>query len=793
MAFMETITTPTLAPTRRRQGVRLSVDAWIVVGLVAMTLATFVPVLGCGFLNVDDSTYVINDLAVQRGICWQTIYAEFTSRALRLYHPLTPITFALIHSFFGNHPKAYHSFNVLAHACNVAMVFGLLKMLTGCRWRSMAAAGVFAVHPMRLESVVWVAELKDVMSVLFGLAAMIAYVAYVRSEKGGCYVASAGLFVVSLLYKPMLVTLPALLMLLDVYPLKRLACGRRAWRGDAAGRDDVGTDAAGINPTAGEPDAGGVNASGGNAVGANATGASASGANACWANASRAGGAGEARARPIGFLLLEKAPFILAVLAIVGLVWSVPDRAAPVAFVKFPLSVRLENAVVSYFLYVYNLFDLSHLGRLYPIVQRSTAEVAGAGAFLIGVTVFAVMNWRRRPLILVGWLWFVGTLLPVSGIVQVYWQAMATHYSYFPSIGLLTAIVWALPDAVWSKKRRRLRFAAMATLAAILCAVSFRHITAWHDSMSFWDDATAATDGTLWVTHVYRGFALNHLGRLEEAKEEFLRAVQLDEPMAETQMAYSQLGYIDNKLRQPDEAIYFFDKAIADCPTAATSYCGKADALAEKGDLPGAIAEYQNAIRVDPIDGGTYLSYGVMLSHHDRLDEAIDKLRKSIAIDPESYLPHYALGTVLAARGDLRGALAEHRLAVQLRPENPDIHDELASDLVRLGRYDEAIGHFQIASSAGRRPSARWVCQYADALLHENRPADALEQAKLAAAMSPDYAGAYFYQGSALRELGDGQGAAAALRQAKLLDPKYPGIDAALAGMTGQGRSAAER
>jgi hypothetical protein len=442
-------------------------------GLLALTLTAFLPALFCRFVTLDDIEYVRHNPNVLGGLSRAGAEWAFTTYACRNWHPLTWLSLQLDATLFGPGPLGFHLTNVLFHAANVLLLFLVLRAMTGQEMRSAVVAALWAAHPLRVESVAWVSERKDVLSVFFGLLAMAAYVRSARRGRLGWYLAALLAFLASLLAKPMLVTLPCLLLVLDFWPLCR-----------------------------------GV-----------------------WTAAGQAAGAVAPPFRPVPFprLIAEKLPLLALVLLLLPLTLSAQFVALS-DLDSLPLGARVGNALLSYVRYLGLLFWPAGLTIEYPHPGRGlpALPVLLATAVVACLTFLALRCRRTRPYLLVGWLWYLGTLVPVIGLVQVGQQGLADRYTYFPTVGILLALVWGAGDLL-AESPRAAKFAAVA-LTAVLLALTVttgRQIRHWHDGLALYRHAVEVNPSNPEM-HAGLGQALLLHNALPEAAVALEEAVRLD-------------------------------------------------------------------------------------------------------------------------------------------------------------------------------------------------------------------------------------------------------------------------
>jgi hypothetical protein len=460
--------------------------------LIAATAALYAPVLGYEFVRFDDPRYVSENPYIAEGLTSRTVAWSFTTAHRSNWHPLTWLSHALDLELYGGDAGGHHATNVALHVLNVLLLFGVLRSMTGQVWRSGFVAALFALHPLHVESVAWISERKDVLSTMFGLLSMWAYVRYTRLGGDKRQLISVGLLLLGLLAKPMLVTLPLVFLLLDYWPLNRLRAGRlerRELLSPQPSRESEVLSAPGQ--------------------------------------------------QSFLQLLKDKVPF-LAVAAAVCLITVIAQRGggATRASDLVPLPLRVANAVTSYVRYMAKMVWPTDLAIHYPHPNLPAAggvpwaawQIAGAGLVLVVISVL-VIRFHRRRYLLVGWLWYLGMLVPVIGIVQVGMQAMADRYTYLPIVGLFIAITWGVGDAVAVLRRRvpLLRLLLVPVAMAVLsvyAAVSWSHLPTWRNSVTLFEQALAVSPtDTIMLNNL--GNELGARGRLEEGILQYRRALQI--------------------------------------------------------------------------------------------------------------------------------------------------------------------------------------------------------------------------------------------------------------------------
>ncbi len=576
-------------------------------------------------MSFDDPLYVTGNLHVRNGFTRQGLTWAVAGNHGGNWQPLTILSHMLDGQLFGTAAWGHHLTNVLLHAANAVLLFGALRTMTGATWPSALAAALFAVHPLHVESVAWVSGRKDLVSTLFGLLAVWAYVAYARRGTTVAYAWCAIFLTVGLLAKPMLVTLPVLFLLLDYWPLRRtvaLATRSRA-------------------PSGGAGAAHGRTSS---------------------------GPAGDAT---LWRLVAEKVPLAALALA-AGILTLVLQRLAGTTehAGAVPLVPRIANAVVSYVRYLGKTFRPTDLAVLYPHPNLPGGtpwrwwEIGGAAAVLFVISVAAI-RLRHWPHLVVGWLWFLVSLLPVIGIVQVGRQAMADRYTYLPLIGVYVAIAWSAADLVAARpqaKRLRAAVAATAALALAVCGgLAHEQARHWRDSRALYERAVAVAPGSA-VMHNNLGIALAAEGETAAAIAHYRRAVALN-------------------------------------PDFPNAHNNLANALQRRGDLDEAVAHYRRALEIEPGYASAHSNIGMALRAQGKLDEAIAHLTRAVELNPRSADAHNNLGLVLLARERIAEAISHFRAAMAAAPDDPLPRQNLAYAL----RLRDAGGRAAETSSAASR------------------------------------------------------------------------------------------
>jgi tetratricopeptide (TPR) repeat protein len=598
-------------------------DFLLGLALIAITFCVYWSVRTCEFTNYDDTVYVTENGAVQAGLTGQSTMWAFQSTTRSNWHPLTWLSHMLDCEIYGLNAGRHHLTNLILHAANTLLLFLLLKRMTGACWRSAFVAALFALHPLHVESVAWVAERKDVLSTFFGFLALWAYArsaekAEIRSPKpeGGesasqppaaaradhvsritHYAPALFFFALSLMSKPMFVTLPFVLLLLDFWPLGRFP--------------------ASIAPP---------------------------------------------KAPNLLRLMGEKVPFFALAAVSCGVTFWAQQKGGSVAtFEALPAGQRFANALVSYVRYIGKMFWPGDLAVFYPYSTSWPAEqVIGAALGLLVVSALVVLYWRQRPYLAVGWFWYLGTLVPVIGIIQVGAQSLADRYAYVPLIGLFIILAWGANDLLGRRPHARWIMAGLAlpslATCGILTAAQLRH---WKDSESLFKRALAVTQDN-YVAHLNLGVAYASQEKLAEAAAQF-------------------------------------DEVLRISPGLAPGHYNRGGIYARQGQFAEADAEFDEAYKLKPDYEQVYLSRGNVLALQQKYEEAKEQFAAALRINPSYAEAENNLGNALVLLGHLPEALPHFKKAMKINPNLFEAHYFLAGDLARRKRLEEAILQFRAA------------------------------------------------------------------------------------------------
>jgi len=592
-------------------------DLLILLGLAVMTFAIYAQVIGHQFITLDDDAYIKGNVMVNRGVTLAGVAWAFSTFDQGNWHPLTWIAHMMDSQLFGMNAGGHLLVNALIHIANTLLVFWFLFRTTHARWPSALAAALFALHPLHVESVAWAAERKDTLSTFFGLLSLIAYVRYAKGPSIRRYAWVAITLVLGLLAKPMLVTWPFVMLLLDYWPLRRF---------DLTPRKEMATK--------------------------------------LWP------------------LLREKFPLFALVAASAVITTIAQSHGGAVrTFQDFPIALRLTNALVSYVKYLLLTFWPNDLGVYYPYTTSGTPawQIICAAFLLIGITALCFFQRKIRPYLVVGWLWFLGALVPVIGIVQVGGQTMADRYFYIPSIGLFIVIAFGLADIAETRRLAPSLSAAVASgILLALAILTNAQIHRWSNSFTLFKHTLAVTPPNLIIENNL-GSALSRSGLHDEAGAHFEKALQIipahyDSLLYDTLLNMGITRFYQNRL---PEAIEYCQSALRVRPDAPKAHDLLGMALAMQGHGEAALDEMRHAAELAPNDADIQKDLGVTLARLGRIPESIDHFHEALRLNPYNASAHNNLGLSLLESGKPGESIPEFEAALRLNPELQGAADNL--------------------------------------------------------------------------------------------------------------------
>jgi len=629
--------------------------------LAILVFLVFGRTLHYEFINYDDDGYVYQNAEVLKGLTPGGVAQAFTHKDGGLWTPLVAVSHMLDFQLHGLNAGGHHLTNVLLHLASTILLFLILRAMTGAPWRSAFVAALFAIHPLHVESVAWIAERKDVLSGLFFMLTLGAYLRYVqRPGSPWRYLTVIILFAMGLMCKPMLVTLPFVLLLVDYWPLKRL-----------------------FQPS---PD-------GGKTAG--------------WFSVNR-------RA------VLEKIPLLALSAWLCVSIMTGRGETGYNDIVPVPFRTRMCEAPVWCVMYVGQMIRPAGLAVIYTHDEESLRWWPAALVLLGVVTAGVFLLRRKHPYLLMGWLWNLGMLVPVCGIVQISRHARADHYNYLPQIGLYAGLTWLAVDltAQWQHRRVALGSAAGAVLCGLLVAACTQ-VAWWRDSITLWTHTLECTEDNS-IAHNNLGMALSQQGRRDEAMGEFREALRIDPVYVK---AHNNLGNAFFQSGQAEEAATQFREALQTNPEYAEAHNGLGTVLSQQGHMEEAMTEFREALRIKPDYAEACNGFGVAFFRLGRTEEAVAQFREALRIKPAYATAHNGLGVALFQLGRADEAIAEYREAVRINPSYAEAGYNLGNVLSQQGREQEAMGYLQEALNL---QPANAAFQNSLALLLATAPEDSL-------------------------------------------------------------------
>lgn len=597
--------------------------------LVIATLIAYWQVTKADFISFDDPSYVTENPHVQKGLNTSDVFWAFTSVHSNNWHPLTFISHMIDVQLFGLKPGMHHLMNLLFHIANTLLLFIVLRKMTDTLWPAAFVAALFALHPLHVESVAWIAERKDVLSTFFFLLTLGAYYYYVKDKGIKRYLIVFMFFILGVMSKPMMVILPFVLLLLDFWPLGRLQ------KTQDGGLLSVKNDSRKINK---KQKAKQLHIN----------------------NNDKSIGQTEIKfdwqtAFP---LIREKIPFF-AIAVISSVITLYAQQGVIKSVERYSMPTRIANAFVSYISYIKDMFWPEGLAVFYPYGNNlSNGDIVLSIVLIIIISAIIII--LRRPYLIVGWLWYLGTLIPVIGLVQVGLQARADRYTYIPLIGIFIMIAYGVTELVqrWPQLKKILAPASGAILL-ILIVLTGSQATTWQNNGTLYQHAMEVTVDNYWA-HYNLGLYLAEQGSYEKA-------------------------------------LYHFSKSLRIKPQQDDALLNIGSIMAKKGDKERAIDYFKEAIRINPNSLKAYNNWGLLLTKTGEQKKAIPLFEKALQINEKDATTHYLLGISFANTGEIDKALSHLSEALRLSPRQPVVHNAAGAILLNMGKIDEAIDHFRQA------------------------------------------------------------------------------------------------
>lgn len=605
--------------------------------LVISILVVYWPVRHFDFVNYDDNVYVTQNPIIQKGLSFEGIVVAFTTQHATYWIPLTWLSYMLDIELFGVNPGALHVTNLILHILNTLLVFSVFRKMTGEQWKSAAVALLFGFHPLHVESVAWVTERKDVLSTVFLLMALWAYIRYVEHPSLGRYVLIFSFFLMGIMAKPMIVTFPFVLLLLDYWPLGRLQLHNFVDDSDA-----------------------------------------------------KESGSG------IISMIKEKIPlFTITLAASILTFWLKKSGSAVRPSALYPLTLRIANALVSYVMYIGKMVWPFELAIPYPYpMQIAGWKVASAFLLLVALTTVSIKSIRKYPFIAVGWFWYLGTMVPVIGFIQSGDQSMADRFTYIPLIGLYMMLIWGGSKLAEGMRLKKI-WLLVITSGIFLCVMvtTRSQLRYWENSTTLFTHAIEVTENN-YVAHHNLGVALAEDNRMEDAIQHYLEALRINPSHLRTRI---NLGAAMMKQGRVMDAISQYREVLQSMPQSVGAHYNMGIALVTLSRFDEAIYHYSEALKFNPDDADIHNNLGNVLMQQGRLDQAILHYREAFRIDPDNPYRKNNLGTALMNVGNIEGAELLFLEALKIKPDFADAQNNLGVALAKQSRFEEAIDCFKTA------------------------------------------------------------------------------------------------
>lgn len=606
---------------------KIRLICWLI---ALLTFVIFSKAIICGFTNYDDPVYVTENPHVHAGLCVNSIKWAFSSLYAANWHPVTWLSHMLDWQIYGSKPAGHHFTSLLIHIVNSILLFLLLNKITGRIRCSALVAVLFAIHPLHVESVAWIAERKDVLSTMFCMLTMLAYVQYTKQRLKLLYLCMIAAYVIGLMAKPILVSLPLLLLLLDYWPLARFKDKNISSKS----------------------------------------------------------------------IFAEKVPLVLlAAASCYVTIIAQRSYGALNSFEKVPVNIRIPNAIVSFLIYLRKTIWPNDLAVFYPhpVNTIPVVLVAFSTVFTVCVTIFALAQFKKKPYLTFGWLWYIVSLVPVIGLVQVGGQAMADRYTYLPLIGIFIAVVWGVSDFLQSftighKVMSAIGYSLALLIIAALCGCTWKQVGYWHNSYTLFSHAARITRENAVVDNNL-GLALFERKKITQAAELFKRALANSPFDAKAHINLANTYAVQRKFKPAE---YELISAIQYDPKEPKTYYNLGNIYSMENKLDKAIRCYSKSLEIDPGFFEAQLNMGNALSLKNRPVEAIEHFNEAININPCSPQVHYAIADAFSSIGRKNEAAQHYYRSLRIHSNSPIVHFHLALVLDDMGNISEAVKHYQI-------------------------------------------------------------------------------------------------
>lgn len=650
--------------------------------IISSILIVYNQVGNFDFTIIDDNVYVYENNHVISGFSKENIKWAFSFSSDKTYwHPLSWFSHMFDCQLFGLDAGKHHIVNVCFHILNSILLFVVMKMMTGARWRSAFVALLFALHPLAVDSVAWIAERKNLLSSFFWMLTMISYVHYTRSPKFTRYLFTLTIFVLGLLAKPMLVTLPCVFFLLDYWPLRRV-------------------DLKSALPT------------------------------------------GEYPQVTFSRLIYEKIPFLVFSLSIIGVsMFSLEKHNAVISNDSVSMVLRLSNALVSYVIYLKKMLLPLNLAIFYPFPKTLPVwQITGATLLLLFITLVAIRLLKRMPYIAVGWFWFLGTLVPVIGLVQGgLWPALADRWAYIPLVGIYLAFTWGMVELCKNLKLNKFFLILPASILLIIFAIVSRNqLNYWKDDVSLFKHTQNVTSSNE-TNNYFIGLAYSKQEKYDLAIDHFTEVLRLKPGYWDCHIA---IGFALTKIGNQSQAYNHFAEALRLKPDSFDAHYNIAVVFFEKGDIENAVKHYLAGLRLKPYSEKALVNLGNIYLANGKTTKARDCFNKALKIKPSSVNSHYNLGIILAEQGNINAAIKKYEETLRLDPNFVEAHYSMGNALVTIGKMEEAINHFsrvlKIDPDFEQAHNILGAC-----LAKQGKTDQAIKHYESALKLKPDYAEAH--------------------------------------------------
>jgi Tfp pilus assembly protein PilF len=614
---------------KQEKGNKLKYAVFIyLIVLIIVTLAAFWAIKRAAFLDMDDHIYVYENETIKKGITFETVKWAFSTLSLGFYFPITILSHLLDVELYGLNSGLHHLTSLLIHIISVCLLFFFLFKGTKNLFNSFLVAGLFGIHPLHVESVSWIAERKDVLSAMFFFLTLLLYLFYVEKPNVKRYLLVLFSFMLGFLSKPMVITLPFVLLLIDFWPLNRF---------------DI------------------------------------------FANKNEIKG-------KIWKPIYEKIPFFILVPIFAYISFIAQKSVQAVVPIEvMPVKLRMLNAFLSYFSYIRKAFLPYDLALFYPFPQKGISESAGllSFAFVLFITILIYVYGKRRKYLITGWFWYLGVLVPVIGLVQIGGQAMADRYTYISLEGIFILVVWGIYDFVKDKKTLKIVSSVLAFVVLAICFVLTRQqVDLWSDSKKIYEHSIKVTKEN-YLMHYNLGGLLFREGNIEKAIEHFKEAVAIRENLGDV---YLHLGYAYGKIGKIDESIQSLKRALSYLPDSYEGHLNLGKAYETKGDVESAISEYEIAVRLNPKDAVSLTNLGIILGRKGDMNKAVDYFKKAIESKPDYIDAYNSLGVAYLMLKKYDKSIETFKKALEIDPQSQFAKENLSKAENMVKRKQENDG-----------------------------------------------------------------------------------------------------